>query len=329
MLSGFVIFYLLDHQRVSYREFITKRFFRLAPLYFTVLAVAAWSMDWQLSVIQDYPWQNATTKHDLVLHMDAIRNLAVQFVAHLSLLHGLIPDAILPGSQYAIVGQAWSISVEWQFYLVAPFLFSLVVRGEWRTLACVLLLLCGVYTRNYVGEGFAVNQTVFFLIGILSYYLWRRVHAAADLRPPMIEAGCVIAMVLAYLTIKDALALIIWSAMMGVACVETGKWRSGLFAHIGQVLCSGPLQFLGRISYSVYMTHMLVLYLWSAVWSRALPGMDKPQFLVLNVLAVAMTTILVSAVSYRLIELPGVRLGSQLAARMSGKTQKKPEAVGA
>lgn len=40
ILSGFVIFYLLDHQHLSYRVFICRRFFRLAPLFFLVVLIA-------------------------------------------------------------------------------------------------------------------------------------------------------------------------------------------------------------------------------------------------------------------------------------------------
>jgi peptidoglycan/LPS O-acetylase OafA/YrhL len=328
MLSGFVIFYLLDNQSVGYREFITRRFFRLAPLYLVVLIVSAWSIDWQLSVLQHYRWQNGTTAGDIVLHQNAIREMPAQFAAHLTMLHGLIPDSILPSSQYAIVGQAWSISVEWQFYLIAPFLFALVLRGKWRTLSCVLLLLCAVRAFNYSGAGFAVNQAGYFLVGILSYYLWKRVCSTAVARPDLIGTGSVIAMVLAYLLVPNSLSLVIWAAMMGVAFSESAQRRQGMFAKAGQILCSGPLQFLGRISYSMYMTHMVALYAWSAVLPDVLPNMDEPQFLVLNVVAVVVTVIPLSALSYRLVEAPGIRLGSRLAGRLSMEYKKTPKAVG-
>lgn len=317
MLSGFVIFYLLDARQVSYREFITRRFFRLAPLYMAVLVVSALSIGWQTSVIQAYPWKNVTVAHDLALHMDAINHLPMQFAAHLTMLHGLIPDSILPSSQYAILGQAWSISVEWQFYLVAPFLFAMVARGRWRLLVCAMLVLCGIGALHYGGEGFAGNQAAYFLLGILSYYLWKRFGAASSAGADRIEAGAAIAMTFTYLLVPRSISLLIWIAMMGVAFVETSQLRQGVLARIGQVLGSASLQFLGRISYSMYMVHMLVLYVWSAVFAQVLPDMDKPVYLVLNIVAMVSTTVALSAVCYRFIEAPGMKLGSLLVQRMA------------
>ncbi|MBC8038204.1 MAG: acyltransferase family protein, partial [Rhizobiales bacterium] len=41
ILSGFVIFSLLDHKHEGYWPFITRRFFRLFPLFLVVLLVSA------------------------------------------------------------------------------------------------------------------------------------------------------------------------------------------------------------------------------------------------------------------------------------------------
>jgi len=328
MLSGFVIFFLLDARHVSYGEFITRRLFRLAPLYLAVLVASALSLGWQSSVIQAYLWKNITTAHDLALHVDAMNHLATQFVAHLTMLHGLIPDSILPSSQFAIVGQAWSISVEWQFYLIAPLLFAMIARGRWRALACALLVLCGLRASNYGGEGFAVNQGLYFLIGILSYYLWKRFGATPEARADFIEASAVIVMAFAYLAVPGSFSLVIWAVMTAVAFAETCGLRRGICATIGQVLCRKPFQFLGRISYSMYMTHMLVLYAWSAIFTLFVPSMDKPQFLVLNIFAVVAVTVVLSAVCYGLIEAPGMKLGSLLVNRMIRNTKTTPrEAV--
>lgn len=41
-------------------------------------------------------------------------------LAHIPLIHGLIPPSALPDAAAAFLGRAWSISTEWQFYLIAP-----------------------------------------------------------------------------------------------------------------------------------------------------------------------------------------------------------------
>jgi peptidoglycan/LPS O-acetylase OafA/YrhL len=67
----------------------------------------------------------------------------------------------------------------------------------------------------------------------------------------------------------------------------------------------------------MYMTHMLVLYVWSAVFAQVLPGMGKPYYLILNIVAMVSTTVALSAVCYRFIEAPGMKLGSLLVQRMA------------
>ena len=56
ILSGFVIFFLLDKGPVSYSQFLIKRWFRLAPLLLAVLIVSALTLNQQLNVIQASPF---------------------------------------------------------------------------------------------------------------------------------------------------------------------------------------------------------------------------------------------------------------------------------
>ena len=39
--------------------------------------------------------------------------------AHLTMTHGLFPDGVLPDVWVGFLGAAWSLSTEWQFYLLA------------------------------------------------------------------------------------------------------------------------------------------------------------------------------------------------------------------
>ncbi len=65
-----------------------------------------------------------------------------------------------------------------------------------------------------------------------------------------------------------------------------------------------PLTYLGTISYSVYLTHAGVIH--------ALPAVPRP---VLPIGVWAATTLAVSAVTYRFVELPAQKLGRRLARR--------------
>lgn len=65
-------------------------------------------------------------------------HLPMHALAHLFMMHGAVPNDVLPHSEYAFNMPAWSISLEWQFYLVAPlFIFVLLKQPDglsrWRS----------------------------------------------------------------------------------------------------------------------------------------------------------------------------------------------------
>ena len=58
ILSGFVIFLLLDNERQGYLPFLLRRFFRLAPLYYVILAISVFLLGLQLHALESLPWKN-------------------------------------------------------------------------------------------------------------------------------------------------------------------------------------------------------------------------------------------------------------------------------
>jgi len=80
--------------------------------------------------------------------------------------------------------------------------------------------------------------------------------------------------------------------------------------------------FLGKVSYSIYLTHTTAIYFMSPLyqWIYA-----QTASLTLAFLASLATTLLVvlpiSYLTYSLIEQPGIRLGKKVAARLVKKRQ--------
>src|SRR5262249_23289043 len=109
----------------------------------------------------------------------------LNLVSHLAMLQGAVPEALVPNGEYAFIGQAWSISLEWQFYLIAPLIFYLCERGDRKLIVTSILTVCGLYliTRHRFGEGWVFKQSMYFFVGIVSFFIWR-----ADLKfsPKMI-----------------------------------------------------------------------------------------------------------------------------------------------
>lgn len=321
MLSGFVIFLLLDVQRISYRNYISRRFLRIAPLYAVVLVVSALTLGWQLDVISAERWSGAAISNDLTIHRDSLRHLGGHLLAHATMLHGLIPSNFLANSQYAIVGQAWSISVEWQFYLIAPVIFHLMVTKRWRMLGALLLLVCALHSRNFAGEGFVIKQAGFFLIGILSYYLWKYSDTIRSEHFPLIELFAAIAIAVVYFISTRGISLAIWIVMLGAAIVEKRQVPNSLLTLAASLATKPVFQWLGKISYSLYMVHMLVIYFWLDQLNALLPSVAKVGFLGALLPLVVITVVALSVLSYRWIELPAMQLGS----RLKGRSKLAPE----
>lgn len=313
ILSGFVIFYLLDHQRLSYRDFICRRFFRLAPLFFAVVLVSIPSTWWQLDVLKAIPWHSDKLGQSITIQEDTIEHLGQHILAHATMLHGLLSNAILPSSEYSLVGQAWSISVEWQFYLVAPLFFWLIVTRRWYALAAALVVICAVRFTNYGGEGFGIRQGGFFLIGIFSYYAYRRLeNVRLDCR--MIDGLAMAAVALVYMFLVQSLSLFIWIAVFALL-IAARQERQTLPQRVALNILNHPsMQWLGRISYSVYLIHALVIFAVANVILGVAPEIEQAPFAAILMAATGAATLIISALSYRLIERPGIALGQRLTA---------------
>jgi len=130
-LSGFVITDLLTSKQELYGKFMLRRAFRLWPAYLVGLVISVVTLSAQRYGIAQAPFHPADAVIRLHLIDEAVSALPVHFAAHLTLLMGLIPQRVLSDSSLTILGVAWSLSVELQFYIIAPAVVVLLRRGGW------------------------------------------------------------------------------------------------------------------------------------------------------------------------------------------------------
>lgn len=308
ILSGFVIFNLLDHERRGFRPYIIRRFFRIFPAYLLLLLVSAALLGVAEAAFSDPLWRSARNDGRLGILADTRAHFEAHMLAHLLLLQGMVPSRLLPSAEYAILGQAWSISLEWQFYLVAPLCFGAIRRDPARgTLAVVAIATAAFFALRYVaGEGFLPAAVPYFMVGGASYFLWK-VHAA--LPAAAVAAATPVLAVLAAMLGAPAMGL--WCAVLGCVMLEQlrpGLWLPGL---VGGLLRQPVLLWLGAISYSLYLVHMIPVVVAIRLMPPSLAAAPWQGLYLLA--AVTGASLLLSALIFHAVERPGIALGQRLA----------------
>jgi peptidoglycan/LPS O-acetylase OafA/YrhL len=167
VLSGFVITLLLVNGHESYRTFITRRLFRLMPVYLICLGLALALRPLVVGTAAVEASREASENAHYWSHL----------INHLAMTFGVVPDFVLPNSSAAILPPAWSISLELQLYLVAPLIVVLLAKragwGLWALSLCVLIpqINWRIYEWSEMGA-FLPQKLYLFIGGALLFTYW-------------------------------------------------------------------------------------------------------------------------------------------------------------
>jgi peptidoglycan/LPS O-acetylase OafA/YrhL len=238
VLSGFIFGAISCGKKVRYGDFLWSRFVRIYPLYiFAILLVLA-------------------VHPEKFLPIDSLMMLVPFFII------SYLPA--LPG-----FGQLWTIGLEFQFYLIFPFLAMFLLRNGYRYLVAVLLLAIGLRALYYpelgsvknVGYGTLLGRIDQFVIGMGAAWLFlkRREWFAHPLH--LLIAALVALASFQWLVAWDSLGTgansplwIIWptieGAIWGYLTLSYVSCRIPLPALLDQSLAK-----LGALSFSIYVMH--------------------------------------------------------------------------
>lgn len=116
-LSGFAICTLINDKRERYVAYVARRALRLFPaciLFFLPRSCCSMAE-------QAFSGSSGSgTKARLQIIADARQYFVPHLLAHATLLHGIVPPAILPSTDTAFFGQAWSVTLECSFMFLLP-----------------------------------------------------------------------------------------------------------------------------------------------------------------------------------------------------------------
>lgn len=322
IISGFVIFFLLDKQQENYRQFITRRFFRLFPLAFLLfLAAIPLSKLRAWNVINGGYLQPETAQALLATIDSWWSHLPVHTALHTTLLHGVIPEIGLHDAPGAFLEPAWSISLEWQFYLVAPFAYFLVTRSgtggrSWICGVCLALFLAARTLLPAVRyDAFLPFHIEFFFLGGLSFFIYKRHQAGI---PGAFATALALSVFLFVLGVREhaLIPVCLWVTFFGLMLEPATSLSSRALTP----LFTNPVtQFAGKISYSIYLGHILVIFAMQYALIKFAPGLPREKHGILLFLFTLSATIPLAALLYRFVELPGMQLGKKFAAKPSAQ----------
>ena len=317
ILSGFVISMLIDKGRDTYPAYITRRFFRLFPAYLCCLAAMIPLSILGISAMQSLPWAGDRTISWIIADWHSTQaHLWAHLAAHLTMLHGIIPNEILPDSPGAILGPAWSVSLEWQFYLVAPLCLALMRRSlAWLSVCAILTTIATLGAKHfgnifepgliitYPFPGFLPLKAVYFFCGICSFIIHK--DALRYLRSGTL-ARVLLVIFAGLIVFTHSADLFLWFFVFGLHIFHTNSRQNWLSRSVRAFLNSVPMQWLGRVSYSTYLCHAPVLYL--ALWLLADrdPSWTNWRFLTWLTAISVPVVLLVSEALFRFIERPAI-----------------------
>lgn len=298
VLSGFLIGNILLKLRTRnelsvssrLRLFYLRRSLRIFPVYYVLLVlILALSL---LHLIK--PRLEAWPFHALYL-----TNLYLVFT----------------GAEIDSQTHLWSLSVEEQFYLLAP-LVLLCVRARYVSLGCLLFLFGDALLRlvNFLSwhisrfEYLSPLQFDALGCGILAALVLQRTSAeglgAARMKRAAVVCGfgSLIIVVGSYWSgeLPRMAERVLLPSVLAVAAAGLilGLWNGNL-RRVSSVLSWQPFAYLGKISYGLYLYHNFLFVL-----ARGTHGARH----VVGVLATFAATVAVAAVSWHILEKPLLRL---------------------
>jgi peptidoglycan/LPS O-acetylase OafA/YrhL len=302
IVSGFVIFYLLDTAKEGYGRFLFRRALRLYPVYLVCLAASVPMLPLVAHVFASAPWSHPLNDARVHIAASGMAFLPQHILAHLLMVQSLLPDRILPFSNVAILGQAWSLSLEWQFYVVAPAFFWLFRRGSGFAVAAIAVA-CGMHFLTAGEAGVLPRHIPMFALGIASYFVWRA--CTAPDWPLLMIGGTALAFLLTHTP-----GVVLWVAVFLAALQPRAIGASAM----NRVLESRPLLALGRWSYSIYLSHFAVLTsAMAGLEASGAKSLGQWPFFGLLLLLTAGGALVVSFLLYQFVEAPCIAWGRRMA----------------
>ncbi|WP_276481348.1 acyltransferase family protein [Paraflavitalea pollutisoli] len=315
VISAFTIFYTLsktDGQPFQFRDFYIRRLFRIIPIYW--LGIILYTLVYGM---ESRGWREGPELWHYPYHILLVNTF-----------HPLTSSSVVPGG--------WSISCEVMFYMLVPVLYKYFNTNK-KILVLMLIALFVLPVGNYLLNKYASthwlagyeksvtnnffyrwipSQLACFGFGMILYRIWRKgtyQHIISKRSTNLMLVGVVS---LLLLVVKK----------FSVPLPQTHHVYALLFMILALLLSAYPWKlyvnkftvFLGKISYSGYLIHFLVIKQVTLAMEQYTPQLTTgPLYFPIVTLAGFAFTIPLAYISYKYLELSSVSWGKALIKRLS------------
>ena len=323
VLSGFVLAHSYGLKApFGFKRFVISRIFRLYPLHVVMLLV--------FILFEGVRW--AAYKKGFTLNNVPFTGLfdPSEILPNLLLVQAWTTLTETMSFNYP----SWSISIEFYIYLLFGALCLLSLKSRFVMFACVAIVaFTMIFTEHEPLVWRAMMGLSCFFAGNITYLVYLLIRdrfVPVRWLMTVLEVGLTCTtywMVMNDYSDRSPIASLTFCVLVLVFAFEAGL--------VSTFLKTAVFRLLGKLSYSIYMTHAALLFCLSTVFivAQKLTGrdlspmingqrfMDTGSELANNALVVAVTLVAIglAALAHTYIELKGVELGKRMVGQSPGK----------
>lgn len=315
IISGFYMAMILNEKynrpEISYKDFILSRFFRIAPAYFFMListilvSLIAWlSFSMMLSPLQYwFEYYDILSTSSLIYIIAPQVSLIGLDVSMFSFVDSFgeykFTDQYYVEQiklwRFLAVPQGWTLSLEFYFYLLAPFIVKKTIRFILLIIVASFLirLVTAIYFKLHLDPWsyrFFPSEIMFFLCGSIAYRLFVINNTQEEISHNKTKYFC-------FFLIIAAGVIGRYSHTVGNLYLFSTTVMGILFLILPKLFVATKNnkfdRYIGELSYPLYISHMLVIWVSELIFNNG--GMWQR-------INIAFVSILLSILIYEFID---------------------------
>ncbi|MBW3528128.1 acyltransferase [Shewanella sp. NKUCC05_KAH] len=316
VLSGFVLAHGYAYKKnLKFTSFMRSRFFRIYPLHiFMFLVIFTLELGKLIAykfggfIFNNIPFTNSFAINEIIPNLLLIQSWS-SYTDPLSFNY-----------------PSWSISIE--FYMYALFFCSIIAFNNYKVIAWAITSIIAfslIYSQSSLITSEVLRGVSCFFGGAFTYWLF--LQTVTTFKLSVIVGTCLELLLLSMIIFAVQSQFNHRSSISSVLFMITVFFFAFEFGAISRLLRAKCFQLLGKLSYSIYMTHTAVLFCLTSiaiilhkVTGNAFTTMkDGIRFLDFGhtftnnavVIFIVMIVIAISNITYKYIELTGQRLNAK------------------